>query len=70
MQKHAFIKDSLTMAIIQIDGCPDLCASSIISGIAFINVGTPSPTTVPYSDNNPLRKEIAGQPFIEISNIK
>ena len=24
MQKHAFIKDSLTMAIIQIDGCPDL----------------------------------------------
>ena len=24
MQKYAFIKDSLTMAIIQIDGCPDL----------------------------------------------
>ena len=24
MQKNAFIKDSLTMAIIQIDGCPDL----------------------------------------------
>jgi len=26
MQKHAFIKDSLTMAIIQIIGCPDLGA--------------------------------------------
>ena len=29
MQKHAFIKDSLTMAIIQIDGCPDLLSKHV-----------------------------------------